>query len=133
MQARTLTLTASDVAAAAGDRTDSWICVDCGFDTAPGIPSKERTRLEVAAFGSIKSTIDESSEVYFVRSRVWEAANMDGWGGCLCVGCLEGRIGRRLKPKDFDRTHVFNTFPGTARLLSRRGAAWTPTTELFAA
>ena len=29
----------------------------------------------------------------------------------LCVGCLEKRIGRRLKPNDFD-DHVFNTWPG---------------------
>jgi hypothetical protein len=129
----TLTLTADDVAGAAGDRTDSWACVDCGINTAPGIPNAERIRLEIAAFGSIKSTIDENSEAYIVRPRVWEAANMDGWGGCLCIGCLENRLGRRLKPKDFDRKHPFHSFPGTARLLSRRGAEWTPDTALFAA
>jgi len=46
---------------------------------------------------------------------------MEGWGGCLCIGCLEKRIGRRLKPKDFLRDHPFNLMPGTQRLLERRG------------
>jgi hypothetical protein len=94
MQTLTLTLTARDCAEAAGDRTDSYACVDCGMDTAPGIQSKERTEKALAAYGSIKWTVCENSEVYFVRSRVWEAANMDGWGGCLCIGCLETRLGR---------------------------------------
>jgi len=133
MQTRTLTLTKADLDEAAGDRTDSYACVDCGFNTAPGIPNAKRTRLEVAAFGSITSTTDENSEVYFVKSRVWEAANIDGWGGCLCIGCLENRLGRRLKPKDFDRNHPFNSMPGTARLLSRRVEGWTPDTALLAA
>jgi hypothetical protein len=121
MQTLTWTLTASDYAEAVGDRTDSWACIDCGFNTAPGIPGKERAESALAAYGSITAKVDENSEAYIVRSRVWEAANMDGWGGCLCIGCLENRLGRRLKPKDFDHTHEFNSFPGTARLLSRRG------------
>jgi hypothetical protein len=120
MQTLTLTLTASDCAEAVGDRTDSWTCIDCGFNTAPGIPGKERTERAIAACGSITAKIDENSEAYIVRSRVWEAANMDGWGGCLCIGCLEKRLGRTLVSRDFDRKHPFNSWPGTARLLSRR-------------
>jgi hypothetical protein len=42
-------------------------------------------------------------------------------GGCLCIGCLEKRIGRRPKPKDFDPDHPFNEMPTTPRLLDRRG------------
>jgi hypothetical protein len=61
-----------------------------------------------------------NTELYMVRHSVWERAGMTPWGGCLCVGCLEKRIGRRLKPKDFT-DHVFNDMPGTERLLSRRG------------
>jgi hypothetical protein len=123
MQPLTFTMTKGHRAEAVGDRTDSYVCVDCGFDTGPGIPDKERTDKALAAYGSIKWTVCENSEVYFVRSRVWEAAGIDGWGGCLCIGCLETRLGRRLKPKDFDRNHVFNSYPGTKRLLSRRGVA----------
>jgi hypothetical protein len=33
---------------------------------------------------------------------------MEPYGGCLCIGCLERRIGRKLKPKDFERNHPFN-------------------------
>jgi hypothetical protein len=46
-------------------------------------------------------------------------------GGCLCIGCLEKRIGRELRPADFDRSHEFNQpdVPGTWRLLERRGHA----------
>lgn len=106
-----------------GHTPESWVCVDCGFNTAPSIP----TRVEMEqAFAdpdreSITAKICENSEVYTVRSRVWESASMEHWPGCLCIGCLENRLGRRLKPKDFDRKHPFSLFPGTARLLSRRG------------
>jgi hypothetical protein len=43
-------------------------------------------------------------------------------GGCLCIGCLEKRLGRRLKPKDFPRDHPLNDVrvPGTERLRRRR-------------
>lgn len=44
-------------------------------------------------------------------------ANHDG---CLCIGCLELRLGRRLVPKDFPE-HPFNRMPGTRRLMERRG------------
>ena len=46
---------------------------------------------------------------------------MEPWGGCLCVGCLEKRLGRRLKPKDFERDDPFNQLPGSARLMKRMG------------
>jgi hypothetical protein len=46
---------------------------------------------------------------------------MDPWGGCLCIDCLEKRIDRELRPEDFHREHAFNRFPGTARLIKRRG------------
>ena len=32
---------------------------------------------------------------------------MEPFGGCLCVGCLEKQLGRKLKPKDFKRDHGF--------------------------
>jgi len=45
---------------------------------------------------------------------------MGPMGGCLCIGCLERRLGRRLTPKDFSRRHPFNKTPGTGRLIERR-------------
>src|SRR5262245_56463189 len=66
-------------------------------------------------------TCDEHCEVYMVRKSVWKASGMEPMGGCLCIGCLEQRIGRKLRPRDFTR-HEFNNMPGTERLLQRRGA-----------
>jgi hypothetical protein len=59
-----------------------------------------------------------------VRETVWKQAGMKPWSGCLCVGCLELRIGRRLRPKDFapDDAKVWAQCPCTDRLLDRRGA-----------
>jgi hypothetical protein len=59
--------------------------------------------------------------VYIVHDHVWKAAGMEPWGGVLCVGCIEQRIGRRLTPDDFDHDHPFFFLPGTPRLLDRQG------------
>jgi hypothetical protein len=98
---------------------DSWECVDCGTDTAPGFPTAARTVEEISRNPSwIWSFIyTERCEVYCVRPTVWAKASAKG---CLCIGCLEERIGRRLRPKDFVRGHSFNDKPGTDRLISRR-------------
>ena len=54
------------------------------------------------------------------KPAVWKAADMDDQGGCLCIGCLEKRLGRTLTPKDFPRNDPFNLMPGTER--DRHGA-----------
>jgi len=36
-----------------------------------------------------------------VRDEVWAAASMKPNGGFLCIGCLERRLRRRLRPGDF--------------------------------
>ena len=109
-----------------GVTPENWLCIDCGFDTAPGMLG--RAELE-AAFEAdtedrgIPMTINSKSEVYTVREAVWEAAGMEPYGGCLCIGRLERRLGRKLKPWDFLLGHAFNepNLPGTPRLLKRRG------------
>lgn len=40
-------------------------------------------------------------EWYMVHDQVWAQAGMEAFGGCLCVGCLEQRLGRQLVPADF--------------------------------
>jgi hypothetical protein len=103
---------------------ESWCCVDCGFNTAPGLSTRAEAEAAFAAGqDGIEQTYDDRSEVYTVRDAVWKAAGMKPWGGCLCIGCLEQRLGRRLKPRDFLRGHVFNNLPGTQRLRDRR---WEP-------
>jgi hypothetical protein len=99
--------------------TESWICVDCGANTAPGFPNGRRTRQLMELNGRATISFNSDSEVYYVRDHVWKKAGMAPFGGCLCIGCLEKRLGRRLKPKDFSE-HIFNRMPGTARLLERR-------------
>jgi len=107
---------------------ESWHCVDCDFNTAPGMLNmaelEQAIKVEKAAGREphIPHYIDNRSEVYYVRAAVWKRAGMEPMGGCLCIGCLEKRIGRRLKPKDFKRDHVFNhpRIPGTIRLLNRQ-------------
>src|SRR5262245_13082752 len=104
---------------------ETWCCIDCGTNTAPGMYTRAQMEDAARALGdawhrdeaSIPQTIDRHSEVYTVRNAVWSAAGMEPYGGCLCIGCLEKRLGRILRPKDFQRNHPFNEarVPGTAR------------------
>jgi hypothetical protein len=100
---------------------ESHNCIDCGYNTHPGAPPRELAEFLMNRDGSIPMTVTKDSELYFVRNAVWKAA-MQPDGGWLCVECLERRIGRRLKPKDFDRNHSFNHpgLPCTDRLRDRR-------------
>jgi hypothetical protein len=104
-----------------GRTPETWLCVDCGANTAPGCQNRKEAELALAIHGQGTSTIDDQSEVYTVKEDVWALTKLAGWGGCLCIGCLEQRIGRRLKPNDFVADHPFNSMPGTKRLLKRRG------------
>jgi hypothetical protein len=108
---------------------ESWHCIDCGVNTAPGLLNRvemERVFAAKQAAGalaveeSIPQEIDDRSEVYTVRESVWRAAGMAPYGGCLCIGCIEQRLGRVLKRKDFMRDHPFNVMPGTPRLRQRQ-------------
>jgi hypothetical protein len=107
----------------------SWNCVDCGMNTAPGVLNCTELQWAIKKLGRrweripIISLYGPKSEVYQVRKSVWKKARMAPTGGCLCIGCLEKRIGRRLKPKDFDPDHGFANLPGTPRLMDRHGPA----------
>ena len=65
-------------------------------------------------------SIGFDAEVYMVREAVWKASGMAPFGGCLCIGCLEKRLGRKLRPKDFLKDHVFNGMPASPRLMKRQ-------------
>jgi hypothetical protein len=55
-------------------------------------------------------------EYYMVHDVVWP---LDG-NGMLCIGCLEARIGRRLKPADFTGAAInHDDYERSARLASR--------------
>jgi hypothetical protein len=102
---------------------ESWECIDCGFNTHPGGATAGIAKaIKAGLIESFSVRFDDQCEVYTVRKTIWTAAGMDGDGGCLCIGCLEKRLGRRLKPKDFDRKNSLNDdrLPCTDRLWSRR-------------
>jgi hypothetical protein len=69
---------------------------------------------------SVPMEVDPWSEIYTVRESVWKQSGMKPMGGCLCVGCLEKRLGRQLTPEDFESEDAFNRMPGSVRLMSRR-------------
>jgi hypothetical protein len=104
---------------------ESWLCVDCGTNTHPGSLSGPEIRLALALGRDVSITHDHRCEVYHVKDHVWARARMRAWNGCLCVGCIERRLGRQLTPKDFaghDR-ECWADPPCTDRLLNRRGFA----------
>ena len=100
--------------------TESWLCVDCGRNTAPGVPDGPSTRKQIKRRGKFKFRVGTDAEVFMVRNAMWREAGMRAWNGCVCIGCIEKRLGRRLTPKDFNWGHVFNGYPATRRLHSRR-------------
>lgn len=77
------------------NRKAKWDCVDCDANT--------------------------SYEHYFVKNEIWCGLAKMTEVGMLCIGCLELRIGRILKPEDFTDAHINNpkTHPMTERLRSR--------------
>jgi hypothetical protein len=101
--------------------SESHVCIDCGFNTAPRVLNRRELEKAYEASDRVEQWVDERSELFIVYDAVWKAAGMEPYGGCLCVGCLEQRLGRALEPKDFDHNHDFNRMPGTRRLRDRRG------------
>jgi hypothetical protein len=106
-----------------GLQSEHHNCIDCGYNTHPGAPTRQMAEFLMARDGTVPLSWTEETEVYMVHNYVWKAAGMEPYGGCLCIGCLENRIGRKLKPKDFPRDHAFNNsgLPCTERLRQRRG------------
>lgn len=56
-------------------------CADCGIETLP--------------------TDERRAEWYHVHPEVWEQTGLGIDDGCLCIGCLETRLGRTLTRADF--------------------------------
>jgi hypothetical protein len=68
--------------------------------------------------------VQEIGHYYCVEDAVWRASGLPPNGGCLCLSCLEQRLGRLLRYKDFKVTHPGGLafWDGKERMLPR---AWT--------
>lgn len=92
-----------------GVAPETWLCVDCGVNTAPGMSTRKEIDVAFAIYGEATQTMTLDQEVYTVTAEVWRATGLEDMGGCLCIGCLEKRIRRRLKPKDFLAGHALKS------------------------
>lgn len=55
-------------------------------------------------------------ENYIVHDHVWAEAGMKSFrGGCLCVSCIESRLGRPLTGDDLPLGDVLVNYPGQQR------------------
>lgn len=91
-------------------------CIHCLIKKHPGIPSEHR--LEIAWIHYIQQenkpyNIDKGckdcrgiDQPYMVLNSVWKAAKMKK--GFLCLACLEKRLNRRLKLRDFMQNAPIN-------------------------
>jgi hypothetical protein len=84
--------------------------------------AKDRARVESRCLDCREETsfrADKADEWYMVHNELWLQANPAGQGK-LCIGCLEQRLGRQLKPDDFTEFPVNDPGRGkSARLNSR--------------
>jgi hypothetical protein len=109
----------------------SFLCVDCGRNTAPGCSTRQEVFDAIqearrqgllnpnTKIGVMRGGHD--SELYTVNDAVWARAKMEPKGGCLCILCLELRLHRKLKRRDFPPGEPLNWFFGTSLLMQRRG------------
>jgi hypothetical protein len=83
-------------------------CDDCDRDLAPCDPDGRPV---------------EGWEGYMVEDAVWEAATKTEVARHLCIGCLETRLGRTLRPDDFKPSLSINepSELDSPRLRDRRG------------
>jgi hypothetical protein len=79
--------------------------------------NEQRARLAVYCLDCCENTV-ELGEYFMLRDDVWLEANSGG-NGMLCVGCVEERLGRHLRPDDFTDADVNRDEFGSARLRSR--------------
>src|ERR1700691_5968079 len=57
---------------ARGKVPESWNCVDCGVNTAPGIMTRIQIETALTIGTSTEQSIDEQSEVYYIKPKIWK-------------------------------------------------------------
>jgi hypothetical protein len=63
-----------------GRFSESYLCVDCGFNTAPGCPDRKQADAEILLCGKSTAVFTKESETYPVKDTIWERADMEPWG-----------------------------------------------------
>ena len=78
-----------------GVTPESWLCVDCGINTAPGYPTRvelERSYKTSVAMKKLSGeappiTFNDRCEVFMVRDAVWKAVlGWSRWAGVSALG-----------------------------------------------
>jgi hypothetical protein len=109
-----------------GRMSEHYLCIDCGHNTHPGAATKRE--VAEALWRDRQNGVEWQDTVPMAQTlrNTWCAikyGQMRAWSlgaGASASVCLEKRLGRRLRPKDFQHRHPFNTLPGSERLLKRR-------------
>jgi len=77
----------------------SWLCDDCGEDLGGRMPTRDKlTDVTIDIFGPYIL----SKKIKIVRPAVWAEAGAPPDVSWLCDDCLEKRLGRRLRPEDYE-------------------------------
>lgn len=85
-------------------------CKDCGVDTG-NMPTELAGRDRRIHY----------SEFYSIKNSLWKKAKGGSDDYYLCVGCLERRIGRPLRGRDFTKFPVnYLKYWDTPRLIDRK-------------
>jgi hypothetical protein len=66
------------------------------------------------------ANVVETGEYYMVHDHVWP---VEKYGGVLCIGCLEARLGRTLAREDFTDVPLNRPLGSSARMRARLRAA----------
>ena len=104
---------------------ESHNCIDCGYNTAPGCPPRELAEFLMNRDGNVPMTYTRDFESLHRSQCRMESGGHGAVGRLSCIPCLERRIERRLRPKDFECGHPLNwsELPCTERLRDRREGA----------
>jgi hypothetical protein len=88
-----------------GRTPESWVCIDCGINTAPGFAT--RIQMEQSFTGprvkeGVTVVFTEQCEVYMVKDATWKAAGMEEdnelWDWSATV--VRFRFSRHPKPSN---------------------------------
>ncbi len=63
-----------------GKVSESWLCVDCGVNTGPGIKTRKEMDVAMTIHGEVIQTLTPDQEIYLVTDEVWKATGLEGWG-----------------------------------------------------